>query len=80
MSAERSLEAIVDMLRRRELLELSWSELTTAERWAVGHLMIRQTIASVAMLIGVVTHEPALTVLGAALFLDARLRFGAREG
>lgn len=79
-SAERSLETIVDVLCGQDLMALSWSEMTSAQRWAVGRFLIRRAIGAGVMLGGVVSRDPTLSVLGAVMYLDARLQVGARRG
>lgn len=59
---------------RRDLLLLSWAELTTDERWALGGFLVRRAIAAVAMCAALLLREPALAIVGAALYLDARLK------
>ena len=57
----------------RNLLELSWAQMTSDERWATVGFLIRRTLGTCAMLAGLGFREPVLAVVGAALYLDARL-------
>jgi hypothetical protein len=59
---------------RRDLFELSWSQMTSDERWAVMGFLSRRVLGATVLIAGMISNQPAMAIGGAAIYLDAQLR------